>query len=192
MDKKNIQFITPASINEWHEWLKKNHATESSVWMIYFKATSGKPTVRYSDAVDEALCFGWIDSKAQSIDAESYKQYFCKRKPNSVWSKVNKAKVENLLASGRMQPAGLKVIEMAKANGMWSKLDDAEALVVPNALQEKLNTHPDALAYFNSLSRSDKRNLLQWLTLAKRDETKIKRMDEIFTCATEGKKPKGF
>ena len=192
MDKKDIKSITPASINEWHEWLQKYHASEPSVWMIYYKANLGKPTVRYSDAVDEALCFGWIDSKAQSIDAVSYKQYFCKRKPNSVWSKVNKAKVENLLATGRMQAEGLKMIEMAKANGMWNKLDDAEALVVPNALQEKLNTHPDALVYFISLSRSDKRNLLQWLILAKRDETINKRMDEIFKCATEGKKPKGF
>lgn len=190
--KKEIPHFTPDSRSAWRCWLEQNHQKETAVWLVYYKSNTGKPTVTYSDAVDEALCFGWIDSKALSIDEERYKQYYTVRKPTSVWSKVNKEKVAKLTAEGLMQPAGLAIIETAKQNGMWTKLDDAEALKIPSGLKKAFKQFPGSETFFKALSRTDKRNLLQWIVLAKQDATKEKRMTEIARLAAERKKPKGF
>ncbi len=189
---KEIPHFTPDSRSAWRRWLEQNHQKETAVWLVYYKSNTGKPTVTYSDAVDEALCFGWIDSKAISIDEERYKQYFTARKPMSVWSKVNKEKVAGLIESGLIQPAGLAIIETAKKNGMWSKLDDAEALKIPPGLKKAFKQFPGSETFFKTLSRTDKRNLLQWIALAKQEVTKEKRITEIALQAAEGKKPKGF
>lgn len=177
--KENETTIAPASRAEWREWLQENHITKNSVWLLYYKVKSGIPTISYSDAVDEALCFGWIDSKAKSVDVVSYIQYFTKRKPKSVWSKINKGKIVRLIEQGLMTPAGLESINIAKQNGSWLSLDDVEELVVPADLAEKLNNHPAAALAFEKLSPSGKRLLLQHLVLAKRPETRQKRIDEI-------------
>lgn len=184
--------FAPHSAAEWHNWLQKNHETASFVWLVYYKVNSGIPTLTYVEAVEEALCFGWIDSKAQAIDDRCYKQYFCKRKPDSVWSRVNKEKVERLMEAGLVQPAGLKTIEIAKANGMWNILDSAEALIIPKDLKQALKQNKGSAAFFEKLSRTDKRNLLQWLALAKLTETRAKRVLNIATLAAAGQKPKGF
>jgi uncharacterized protein YdeI (YjbR/CyaY-like superfamily) len=146
----------------------------------------------YSEAVDEALCFGWIDSKTKPLDEEKFMQFFSKRKTKSVWSKINKEKIEHLTNAGLMTKAGFDSIEIAKQNGSWTILDEAEALIIPNDLEEEFENNPNAKTYFLSLSRSDKRNILQWLVLAKRAETRAKRIREIIELANINNKPKQF
>jgi uncharacterized protein YdeI (YjbR/CyaY-like superfamily) len=187
-----LETFSPKSRDDWRAWLLENHDKKMSVWLIYFKAKSGKPSVSYSDAVDEALCFGWIDSKAKPIDADSYMQFFSRRKERSVWSRVNKEKVARLIAEGRMTQAGLAIIEIAKRNGSWTILDDAEALVIPDDLNAAFASCPGSRAFFDGLSRSDKRNILQWLILGKRAETRAKRISAIVENAAEGRKPRPF
>ena len=190
--EKEIETFCPKSRQEWREWLQKNHTQKQSVWLIYYKKKSGVPTVMYSEAVDEALCFGWIDSKAKPLDEEKFMQFFSKRKAKSVWSKVNKAKVERLISEGLMTKAGFESIEIAQQNGSWTILDEAEALIIPKDLDDEFQKRPKAKNYFLGLSRSDKRNILQWLVLAKREETRQKRIAEIVELADQNQKPKQF
>ncbi len=189
---KEAEVFHPASAKEWRQWLKKNHRAKQSVWISYYKKQANLPTVTYSEAVDEALCFGWIDSTRVSVGNDQFKQFFCKRKPNSVWSKINKAKVEKLIEEKKMMPAGLESIKIAKANGSWSILDEVEELKIPADLIKAFRKHAGAKAYFNSLSRSVKKMLLQWLVLAKREETRAKRVEEIAVNAAAGARPTQF
>ncbi len=191
-DKTEINSFYPKSRQEWRDWLQNNHSKEDSIWLIYFKKKSNTPSILYSDAVDEALCFGWIDSKAKPLAEDKYMQFFSKRKKNSIWSKVNKEKVERLIGEGLMEKAGYTCIENAKQNGSWTILDEAEALVIPNDLNLEFSNRPASKIYFSSLSRSDKRNILQWLVLAKRSETRQKRIREIAELAEQNQKPKQF
>ena len=192
MMEQEIETFYPKNRQEWRSWLQDNHDKKQNIWLIYYKQKSKIPTVSYSDAVDEALCFGWIDSKAKSIDEVKFMQFFSKRKEKSVWSKINKEKIEMLISSGLMTPAGLAIIEKAKANGSWTILDEVEALIIPPDLEEAFSQKLNAKTYFQSLSRTDQRNILQWLVLAKRPETRQKRIDEIVDLAELGQKPKQF
>lgn len=192
MKQKETETFYPKNRQEWREWLQKNHDKKQSVWLIYYKKQSNIPTIIYSEAVDEALCFGWIDSKSKPLDNEKFMQFFSKRKTNSVWSKVNKEKIERLTIEGLMTKAGFDIIEIAKQNGSWTILDEAEALIIPADLEEEFEKRPQAKSYFVSLSRSDKRNILQWLVLAKRQETRAKRITEIVELADQNLKPKQF
>jgi uncharacterized protein YdeI (YjbR/CyaY-like superfamily) len=187
-----IESICPSSRQAWREWLEANHESKQAVWLIYYKKKSNLPTVLYSDAVDEALCFGRIDSKAKPIDEEKYMQFFTKRKPKSIWSKINKEKIERLTKEGLMTKAGFELIEIAKQNGSWTILDESEALLIPEDLDQEFQKSTNAKDYFSSLSRSDKRNILQWLVLAKRQETRDKRIAEIIELAEQKLKPKQF
>jgi uncharacterized protein YdeI (YjbR/CyaY-like superfamily) len=189
---KELKTFYPKNNEAWRKWLEKNHIIKDSIWIIYYKKVSNKPTVKYTDAVDIALCYGWIDSKQLPIDEEKYMQFFCKRKPKSVWSRVNKAKVEKMITEGKMAKAGFESIEIAKQNGSWTILDDAENLVIPKDLEIAFKKYKNARTNFLNLSRSDKRNILQWLTLAKRPETIQKRVEEIASLAEQGLKPKQF
>ena len=190
--ENEIESICPNSRQAWREWLEANHESKQAVWLIYYKKKSNLPTVLYSDAVDEALCFGWIDSKAKPIDEEKYMQFFTKRKPKSIWSRINKEKIERLTKAGLMTEAGFEIIEIAKQNGSWTILDESEALIVPEDLKKGFQKSTAAMDYFSSLSRSDKRNILQWLVLAKRQETREKRITEIIELAEQKLKPKQF
>lgn len=182
----------PASRQEWRQWLTENHDSSPFIWLIYHKKNTGTPSIAYSEAVDEALCFGWIDGVRKSIDDRQFIQYFTKRKPRSVWSKVNKGKIEQLIAEGLMTPAGLKCIEIAKTNGSWGTLDEAETGIIPDDLQAALTAHAGAQKYFTGLSKSARKAILQWLTMAKRPETREKRIQEIASLASQGLKPKQF
>jgi uncharacterized protein YdeI (YjbR/CyaY-like superfamily) len=190
--EKEIETFYPKSRQEWRKWLQHNHYKKLSVWLIYYKKNSNAPTVTYSEAVDEALCFGWIDSKSKPLDEHKYMQFFSRRKEKSVWSKVNKEKIERLTKEGLMTKSGFEIIEKAKQNGYWTILDEAEALIVPADLDKEFQKRPNAKQYFLRLSRSDKRNILQWLTLAKRQETRQKRITEIVELADQNLKPKQF
>lgn len=188
----NLETFCPASITEWRQWLKENHNKKQSIWLICYKKSSDKPTLAWSDAVDEALCFGWIDSTRRPIDNECFKQFFGRRKPNSTWSRVNKEKVEKLIADGRMTEAGLAVIEVAKQNGSWTLLDQVEDLIIPDDLEVAFSKHAGSKGFFLSQSKSVRKMMLSWIVLAKRDETRQKRIDEITECAGNGMKPKHF
>lgn len=176
----------------WRKWLQEHHETKDQVWLIYYKKGSSMPTLSYTDAVDEALCFGWIDSRVKPIDDEKYMQFFSRRKPGSVWSKVNKEKIAKLTAEGRMTAAGLRSVDIAKQNGSWSILDSVEALEMPEDLDRAFRGKTKARRYFTSLSRTDRRNILQWLVLAKRAETRERRINEIVDSALQNSKPGPF
>jgi uncharacterized protein YdeI (YjbR/CyaY-like superfamily) len=177
---------------EWRQWLQENHNTKQSIWLVHYKKKTNTSTVNWSDAVDEALCFGWIDGKRQSIDDEKYMQFFCRRKPNSTWSKINKTKIDRLIEARLMSQAGFNCIETAKKNGSWKILDEVEERIIPEDLEAEFQKLSESKDYFLSLSSSDKRNILQWLVLAKRQETRQKRITEIAELAAQKLKPKQF
>lgn len=192
MSNQDEAHITPTSSQKWRDWLATNHQREESIWVVFYKVSSDVPSLTWSEAVDEALCFGWIDSTKRPIDKERYKQYFSKRKPKSNWSKINKDKIEQLTAEGRMAEAGLQSVAVAKQNGSWTILDEIEALVVPQDLEAALNTTPTAKEYFEGLSKSVKKMYLYWVMSAKRPETRQKRISEIVENAALGTKPKAL
>jgi uncharacterized protein YdeI (YjbR/CyaY-like superfamily) len=190
MNKEEVKIFYPASLTDWQSWLEKNHRIEQAVWLVFYNKASGKPSITWSEAVDVALCYGWIDSKKIKACSESSHQFFSRRKPLSTWSKINKAKVEVLIARDLMTESGYQSIEIAKQNGSWTFLDDVEELLVPQDLAGKLNSNPNASAFFLALSKSVKKAILQWLVLAKRPETRQKRIDEIVDLALKNQKPK--
>lgn len=189
---KTAPQFQPKNQKDWRKWLSKNHQAEEAIWLILFKKKSADFNLSWSEAVDEALCFGWIDSTKKTIDEERYQQYFTKRKPKSNWSKVNKQKVDMLIEQGLMEEAGYKSIAIAKENGSWTLLDQVEALEVPDDLMVALKKEHGAYDFFDVLSKSDKKILLYWVISAKRPATKEKRIEEIATNANEGKKPTQF
>ena len=162
----------------WRAWLEANHATESGVWLVSWRKGHG-PRFPYEEAVEEALCFGWIDSQGANIDEGRSRQYYAPRKPRSGWAATNKARVERLIADGLMRPAGLAAIERAKANGSWSLLDDVEQGIVPDDLAAALAAHPPAAANFDAFPKSARRTLLEWTAQAKRPETRAQRIRAI-------------
>lgn len=190
MNNAEIDEFCPANPKEWRDWLTKNHVQEKAVWLIIYKQGSKNPNLTWSEAVDEALCFGWIDSTKKPIDTEKYKQYFCKRKAKSNWSKVNKDKIEILTQKGLMAPTGIKSVKTAKKNGSWTILDSVEALIVPPGLEAAFNKNKKAKDFYFSLSNSLQKLLLYRIVSAKRPETKQKRMDEIVTQMANHQKPR--
>jgi uncharacterized protein YdeI (YjbR/CyaY-like superfamily) len=190
VNKPEIEIFYPTSIEAWRVWLEKNHKSKDAVWLVFYRKRSNKASITWSESVDVALCFGWIDSKKVKIDDEKSHQFFSKRKANSTWSKVNKQKVQQLIEQGLMMEAGFQSIEVAKANGSWTILDEVEALIIPEDLQLALNTNPVAKEYFQSLSKSVRKVILQWIMLAKRPETRKKRITEVIERASMKQKPK--
>lgn len=190
MQKEEIEIFYPKSHTDWRKWLAENHLSKQSVWLVFYKKHTGKETLTWSESVDVALCFGWIDSKKIKIDEETSHQFFSKRKANSTWSKINKQKVRQLIDHGLMAEAGHKSIEIAKQNGSWTILDEVEELLIPQDLATELKNRPVAKDYFENLSKSVKKSILQWLVLAKRPETRQKRMTEIIELADQKLKPK--
>lgn len=173
---------------EWRQWLQENHATAQGVWLIYFKKGSGKTRVEYAEAVEEALCFGWIDSVVKPMDEFSYKQLITPRKPKSNWSKLNKERIVRLIEMGLMTEAGFKTIEIAKQKGTWNALDEVELLLVPSDLQAEFDKNPLAFQKWEAFSRSARRGILEWLLNAKRPETRAKRVEEIVSLAAKNLK----
>ncbi len=182
----------PTSLTAWEEWLSKNHSSETAVWLVFHTKASGKFSLSWREAVDVALCYGWIDSKKIKIDHETSHQFFSKRKPNSTWSKINKDKVRQLIHLGKMTPAGYESIETAKGNGSWHMLDEVEELIIPSDLEKAFQKHKGSKDYFLSLSKTIRKMMLQWIVLAKRPETRQKRIEGITLNAGKHKKPKPF
>jgi uncharacterized protein YdeI (YjbR/CyaY-like superfamily) len=190
--KPEIESFCPTDQQDWRKWLAINHEQKDAVWLIIYKKNSPTPNLTWSEAVDEALCFGWIDSVKKTVDNERYKQYFSKRKAKSNWSKINKAKIDKLSQLGLIAEAGIKSIEIAKKNGSWTILDAVENLEIPLDLDQKLAQTPEAKDYFLSLSKSVQKQVLYWIISAKRPETRQKRIDEIVIAAANREKPTQF
>lgn len=175
---------------EWREWLKKHHGSEKELWLIYYKKHFGKESIQYEEAVEEALCFGWIDSKVRRFDSERYLQRYTPRKRKSNWSKSNKKRVEKLIENGQMTKAGLSVIETAKQDGSWERIDDIEAnAVIPDDLAEAFAESPIAMKFFHGLAPSHQKQYLWWLKSAKKLETRQKRLLSIIGRCERGVKP---
>jgi len=189
---KNVEDYCPHDKNDWRKWLELNHSKKNAVWLVFYKKKTPNHNLSWSESVDEALCFGWIDSTKKKIDNEKYKQYFSKRKAKSNWSKINKEKVNALIEQGLMKKEGYKSIEIAKENGSWTILDEVEALIIPENLKIALSNHKGSKKYFDGLSKSAKKILLHWIVSAKREETKQKRILEIVENASKNLKPKQF
>jgi uncharacterized protein YdeI (YjbR/CyaY-like superfamily) len=183
--KNSAPEVIVPSTRAWRKWLQAHHQQESSIWLVIYKKESAVPSVRYPDAVDEALCFGWIDSTPNKRDAESYKVRFAKRNPKSRWSKVNKEKVERLLKEKRMAPAGLEMIELAKESGTWNALDAIENMEVPADLKQALKKLKGATENFEAFPRSVKKGILEWIVAAKKEETRAKRIVETASLAAK-------
>lgn len=192
MAAQDIETFYPKSVKDWRMWLEKNHANKESIWVIFYKKETGYPTITWSESVDQALCFGWIDSLKRKLDEQRSIQFFSKRKPKSTWSRVNKEKVEKLIGEGLMTKAGFRCIEIAKENGTWTMLDEVENLITPEDLQVKLDQTPLALAYFTSLTKTPKKQLLQWLVLARTEDTRNNRIQNIVENASLGQLPMSF
>lgn len=188
----NIEVFYPTNVAQWREWLNHNHLVKQSVWVVFHKKSSKKNSITWREAVDVALCYGWIDSKKVKIDEVTSHQFFSKRKVQSTWSRINKDIVEQLMADGLMEKAGYDSIQIAKQNGSWTILDEVEALIIPADLELAFEKYSGAKDYFLSLSKSIKKILLSWIVLAKRAETRQKRIDEVALCAMERRKPPQF
>ena len=171
----------------WRKWLEKNHKSSTGVWLIYYKKDSGKTRVAYDHAVEEALCFGWIDSTLNPIDEDSYMQLFTPRKPKSGWSKLNKERVEMLIEQDLMAAAGLEKIEVAKENGTWNKIDHIESISVPPLLEKAFAKNKAAKKFFDTLSNTNKKYILYYINNVKNEEAKLKRVTEIIAAANENK-----
>ena len=189
---KDVEDYCPHDKKDWRKWLELNHIKKEGVWLIFYKKKSPDHNLSWSDSVDEALCFGWIDSTKKTVDCDKFKQYFSKRKAKSNWSKINKVKVKTLIDQGLMEEAGYKSIEIAKENGSWTILDEVEALVIPEDLKSEFANYKGSMEFFDSLSKSVKKGLLYWVISAKRKETRQKRIFEIVENASRNLKPKQF
>ncbi|AXT54285.1 YdeI/OmpD-associated family protein [Aquimarina sp. MMG015] len=164
---------------EWRRWLHENHTSSEGIYLIFYKVESKQPSMRWEEAVKVALCYGWIDSTVKKLDNEKRRQYFCPRKPKSVWSKVNKTYIMELIKNNLMQDSGLKSISIAKENGSWTALDNVENGVIPEDLQKAFNTNKIAYTNYSNFARSYRKSYLYWLNQAKRQETRDKRILEI-------------
>jgi uncharacterized protein YdeI (YjbR/CyaY-like superfamily) len=172
----------------WRTWLEANHATTRGAWLVTWRPRSGRQGLDYGEAVEEALCFGWVDSTAGTIDDERGKLYFAPRKTRSAWSASNKARVERLIAARRMAPAGLAAIERAKANGSWETLDTVERLEVPGDLAAALDEHQPAAVNFAAFSPWARKMMLAWVATARRPETRAERVMKIADAAARNER----
>jgi uncharacterized protein YdeI (YjbR/CyaY-like superfamily) len=172
----------------WRRWLEKHHARSPGVWLVYDKKGSRVDRLAYADAVEEALCFGWIDSIVKSLDDTRYMQLFTPRKPKSTWSRVNKERVARLIEEGRMAPAGQKAIDVARANGMWSSLDSVEALEVPDDLAAALAKNADAARNFAAFATSMRKAYLHWVSRAVRPTTRAERIAAVVMHSAANRK----
>lgn len=187
--KADRPLLELASAAEWRDWLAANHATSDGAWLALAKKRSGAAAPSYEEAVEEALCWGWIDTTARRLDEARYLGLFTPRRADGTWARSNKARVERLIAEGRMQPSGQAVIDAAKASGAWTLLEEVEALTMPDDLTAALVADERAEAGFAALPDSTKAMALYWIATAKRPETRTRRIAATVAAAAEGRSP---
>ena len=174
---------------EWRNWLKRYYDRNAGIWLLFYKKHTGKPTLEYEEAVEEALCFGWIDSIIKKVDEERYVRKFTPRKADSRWSKLNKKRVTKLIKQGMMTEFGLAIIEQAKKEGFWSQSDIPHIpFEIPRELKEALRKNKKAKLFFDKLAPTYQKQFIGWVYSAKRQETKDRRVRESIALLKEGKK----
>jgi uncharacterized protein YdeI (YjbR/CyaY-like superfamily) len=181
---KTLKTLEAATLEEWRAWLADHHASESEVWLVFYKRDTGHAWISYEDAIDEALCFGWVDSLVKSLDASRYARKFTPRKPGSRWSTLNRNRYARLKDGERMTPAGLKRAPTDRS-GDAPRPSLAE---IPPYIQEALDNHKAADRYFKSLAPSYRRTYIAWIDSAKQQTTKMRRLDEAIRLLAAGKK----
>lgn len=185
--KPEFPILPFASQAKWADWLAKQHDKSAGVWLKVAKKDSGISSVTYMEAIDIALCYGWIDGQSNKFDEKYYLQKFTPRRPKSIWSKINVEKVERLIKRGQMKPAGLKVIEAAKADGRWANAyDGPKNMAVPEDFQKALNKNKKAKAVFESLKSSERYSFLFRIHNAKRVETRERRINQFVEILARG------
>lgn len=177
MDRKELHYFK--NTQEWRDWLHENHHSSSGICLMFYKVGSSEESMRWEEAVQVAICYGWIDSTVKKIDDERRKQLFTPRKVKSVWSKLNKTYIERLLAENLMHESGLRKIEIAKQNGSWESIDAVENLEIPTDLQKAFDVNKIAFNNYQNFSPSYRKSYLYWLNQAKREETRNLRIAEI-------------
>ena len=181
--------FTPTDREDWRNWLVKNQAKRTEVWLVFLKKTTGRPNLSYNDAVEEALCFGWIDGVKRSIDEERYMHRFTPRKPDSKWSTSNKERAQRLIKAGQMAPAGTRAIELARKSGAWANpVRPHTKVAMPPELGRALKQNRKAASYFAGLAPSYQRQYMAWIAAAKRPETRARRLKEAMELLNHGKK----
>jgi uncharacterized protein YdeI (YjbR/CyaY-like superfamily) len=180
---REAEVVAPRNRAALRRWLAKHHARSTGVWLLVKKKGSAAPGVAYEDAVQEALCFGWIDSTAGRHDDDHYKMWFAPRKPRSIWSQSNKRRVEELTRRGLIEPPGQAAIDVARSNGSWDALTASDALEVPDDLAEALAANPPAREHFDAFPPSSRKQILWWIGSAKRPETRATRIARTATLA---------
>lgn len=192
-EKQGLPVLPFASAAAWDNWLVENHETSSGLWLKIAKKASGIETVTFAEALDVALCYGWIDGQRAGLDEAWFLQRFTRRGPRSKWSKINREKVAALIESGRMQPAGQAAIDAAKADGRWDQAyDPPSRMTVPEDLQAALDRHPEAAAFFATLNSSNRYAVLYRLHDAKKPETRARRIEKFITMLENHEKPRLF
>lgn len=189
---QETEIFYPDSLTAWREWLEKNHLSRQAVWLVFYAKSSKRKSISWSQAVDVALCFGWIDSKKIRIDEETSHQFFSKRRAQSTWSKINKEKVQQLIDRGLMTQAGQDSIDIARQNGSWAILDEVEHLIIPDDLEKAFRKHKGSKDYFLSLSKTIRKMMLQWVVLARRPETRQTRIGRIVEASARQEIPELF
>lgn len=183
----SLERVAAADRQAWRQWLSENHATSPGIWLVLEKKNGRAERLLLDEAVDEALCYGWIDSLPNKLDETRYLLLMTPRKPGSQWSRVNKEKIERLIKTKRMTAAGLAKIEAAKRDGSWTAIDAVEAGVIPPDLKRALAADSAAQTNFEAFSNSARKGLLQWLQSAKRPQTRANRLAEIVAAAAENR-----
>lgn len=173
---------------QWRRWLQRNHSTSPGIWLVTWRPASGKPVVDYEAICEEAICFGWVDSRPGKVDDERTKILVTPRKRGAKWSRPNKERVARLEAAGQLAPAGIAVIEAAKADGSWTALDAVEDLVVPDDLAAAFAAHPGSADHWVAFPRSVKRGILEWIVSAKKPETRAARVERTAEMAARNER----
>jgi uncharacterized protein YdeI (YjbR/CyaY-like superfamily) len=189
LEEKELLYFKNAK--EWRAWLHKNHESSSGVYLVFYRVSSSFESMRWEDAVQVAICYGWIDSTVKRLDEERRRQLFTPRKDKSVWSKLNKSYIKKLTAEGLMHKSGLRKIQTAKLNGSWESLDHVEDLIVPKDLDVAFQKNKTAFENFNSFSKTYRKSYLYWLNQAKREETRNTRIAEIVKLCEQNIKARG-
>lgn len=175
--------------DEWRRWLQKNHGKSSEIWILAFKRHTGRQCVTYEEALEEALCYGWIDCRMRRIDDETHAWRFAPRRPNSIWSLSNRRRVERLSEEGRMTSHGMAKVEAAKRSGMWDKAyRPGKPPELPKDLKDALIRDEQAWKNFRAFANSYRHTYIHWVTSAKREQTRRKRIQEVVRMASQNKK----
>jgi len=184
---ENFVQVHVTSAQQLRQWLEENHTQSDSVWLVTYKKHTGEKYVSVQNILDEVLCFGWVDGIRRQLDEDRTMQLISPRRTQH-WAKTYKDRAEKLIKAGKMHPAGLAAITQSKSNGLWNFMDDVDALVMPDDLLTALESHPPAKDNFENFAKSNRRNVLRWIKLAKTAETRTKRIEKTALLAAQNQK----